>query len=278
LSKITIEGGKANLIKKFVDHFDPTKTPPDTDFTHLIKEIENAVELNEFDDFISELENVLDPIGFFDKDVQKVFKKILEICPRQYTELFVKKLKESNKDIELIASFPDTINLLNYNRTELRELWKKRVIHKHYDRFMFEIYAALLRNNLIPSNQKHEALEVLFDTYEQTRHHIPTDPVVKSAISNTEFGEIIYSKVFEDDRLSSFMWVNSKCDLIAFYIENYSLKKETVQKLCEMFTYSNYSWWLRDAIIRVFEHNSEIKTKFHEIATQNGYTIPTDFQ
>jgi len=278
LSKITIEGGKANLIKKFVDHFDSTKTPPNTDFTHLVKEIENAVELNEFPDFISELENKLDPIGFFDKDLQMVYNKILEICPTQYTELFVKKLKESNTDIELIASFPDKINLMNYSKTEIRELWKKRVIHKHYDRFMFEIYAALLRNNLIPSNQKKEALETLFDKYEQTRHNIPTDTTVKSAIATPEFGEIIYSKVFEDNRLSSFMWINSKCDLIAFYIENYSVKKSVVQKICEMFDYPNYSWWLRDAINRVFENNIQIKTKFHEIATKNGYKIPVDFQ
>lgn len=278
LSKITIEGGKANLIKKFVDHFDATKTPPNTDFTPLVKEIENAVELNEFSDFISELEDALDPIGFFDKDLQKVFSKIVEICPNQYTELFVKKLKESNTDIELIASFPDKINLMNYSKTELRELWKKRVIHKHNDRFMFDIYAALLRNNLIPNNQKNEALETLFDKYEQTRHHVPTDNNVKTAIAIPEFGEIIYSKVFKDDRLGSFMWVNSKCDLIAFYIDNYSLKKSVVQKICEMFDYSNYSWWLRDAIIRVFENNGDVKTKFHEIATKNGYTIPADFQ
>ncbi len=278
LNKTTIEGGKANLIKKFANHFDSTKTPPNTDFTHLVNEIENAVELNEFAEFISELENILDPIGFFDRDVQTLFSKILELCPAQYNEQFVKNLKESNKDIELITSFPDKINLMNYNQTELRELWKKRVIHKHNDRFMFEIYAALLRNNLIPRNQKKEAMEVLFDKYEQTRHHIPMDANVKSAIANLELEEIIYTKVFKDDRLGSFMWVNSKCDLIVFYIENFSLKKNVVQKLCEMFDYSKYSWWLRDAIIRVFENNPQKKTEFHEIATKNGYTIPTDFE
>jgi len=278
LSKITIEGGKANLTLRFIDHFDATKTPPNTDFTFLIKEIEHAVDLNEFEQFIIDLENAIDPIGFFDKDIQKIYNKILEICPSQYVEILNKKLKNSNLDIELIASFPDKINFINYNQTELRELWKKRVVHRHNDRYIFEIYAALLRNNLIPIGEQDEALLQLFDKYEQTRHHVPADLTIKAAIANAKFGDIIYTKVFEDNQLGSFMWVNSKCDLIAFYIENYNLKKEAVQKLCEMFEYSNYSWWLRDSIIRVFENNNQVKTKFHEIALQNRYTIPTDFQ
>ncbi|NJM79738.1 MAG: hypothetical protein HC854_09145, partial [Flavobacterium sp.] len=59
LSKITIEGGKLNLLKKFLNHFDETKTPPDSDYTHLIKEIEHAIEINESESFFIELDNLI---------------------------------------------------------------------------------------------------------------------------------------------------------------------------------------------------------------------------
>jgi hypothetical protein len=278
LSKITIEGGKANLIKKFTDHFDTTKTPPNTDFLHLIKEIEHAVEINEFEEFIKELNGTVDPIGFYHKDIKNVHNKIFEICPSQYVEVLTKYLKNTNKDIELIASFPNLINFMNYDQTELRELWKKRIVNKSNDSFMFNIYAALLRNNLIPIDQQEEALLHLFDKYEQTRHNFPNEMTIKAALVIPKFGEIIFKKVFEEERLNSFMWVNSKCDLIGFYIEHFPLKKETVEKLCAMFEYANYSWWLRDAIFRIFEKNENIKNNFHQIALENGITIPDYFQ
>lgn len=278
LSKITIEGGRASLIKKFNVHFDSTKTPPNTDLTYLIREIEHAVELNEFKSFLKELYKILDPVSLYMEDIQKVHNKILEICSSQLVEVMTQYLKKENMDVELIASFPDKVNFMNYDKTELRELWKKRIFESDNDRFIFAIYAALLRNNLIPTNQLEEAFEHLFDKYEQTKHHVPTDLNIMAAFVNQKLGEIIFEKAIVENELKSFMWVNSKCDLIAFYIENYPLKKETVEKLCAMIGYANYSWWLEDAIVQVFEKNGIIKSQFHKIASQNGYTMPNKFQ
>jgi hypothetical protein len=62
LSKTNIEGGRQNLLLKFQDHFDTTKTPPNSDFSHLITEIEHAVDINEIKDFLTDLINYFDSL------------------------------------------------------------------------------------------------------------------------------------------------------------------------------------------------------------------------
>lgn len=278
LNKITIEGGKANLLKKFIDHFDITKTPPNTDITNLIREIERTIELVEFDQFLKELTATIDPYDYYTEIMMDLYNEIINICSSDFANILSVYLKgTNNKDIELIAAFPDKINFMDYSPSEVRELWKVRIFNNINDRFMFDIYAALLRNNLIPANQLDEALEQIFDKFNHTRHRIPSDLTIKATIANSKFGEIIFRKTIIEDELKTFMFINLKCGLIIFYIENFSLKVETVKTLCAMISYSNCSWWLRDSLLEVFRKNNDIKIKFHEIASQNGITIPVEF-
>ena len=102
--------------------------------------------------------------------------------------------------------------------------------------------------------------------------------VIKKSMINSVLGEIIYKKAIVENDLSSFMWVNSKCDFIAFYIENFSLKKETVESVCRMVTKANYSYWLEDEIKSLFSENQTLKNDFNSIANQNGINVPAQFQ
>lgn len=278
LIKITIEGGKENLIKKFIDHFDTTKTPPNTDYNHLIKEIENAVEIIEFEQFIVELDNALDPYGNWDSTIYEIFSKIIELGSNHYIEATTNYLKKAKRDIDLMAAYPETINSMNYSSIEIRELWKKRIFENKYAGYLFLVFAALVRNNLIPSEQLDEAYNNLFENFEQTKHRIPPDNLIKNSIKSPILGDIIFNKAILENELKSFMWVNSKCGLISFYIENYPLKGETVEKLCLMFEYENFSWWLRDAVVSIFSNHPEIKNKFKSIANNKGFEIPSYFQ
>jgi hypothetical protein len=80
LAKISIEGGKESLLNKFEKHFDTTFTPPDADFSPLVKEIDESVEINELSNLWSELINKIDhyPILFgCESNATKVINKAL---------------------------------------------------------------------------------------------------------------------------------------------------------------------------------------------------------
>lgn len=278
LAKITVEGGKASLINKFNTHFDLTKTPPNTNFDHLILEIHSAVDLVDFDSFLDDLGNEIDRYGFYDDKIVHIHNKILEFCSADYKLKLVSYLKTNKLDIDFIGSYVDKINALDYSESDIRQLWKKRIFKANNRRYVFIVYAALLRNGMIPQNQLKEAFLQLFDKYEQTGYSMPSDIQTKSMLTNQILGEIIFKQAIEEDDLSTFMWVNSKCDFISFYIENFPLKKETVMSLCKMPTRSNYSYWLEEKLKNMFSDNQHKKTEFNNIATQNGLSIPIKFQ
>lgn len=278
LSKTNIEGGRQNLLLKFRDHFDTTKTPPNSDFSHLITEIEHAVDNNEIKDFFADLINFLDPIGWGEPTVFKILNKSFELCTDQVTEKLKEYILDNKLDIKFISYYPDKINSFGFTATEIRELWKKRIFQNGNDRYMFDIYSALIRNSLIPQSELSEAFATLFDKYEQTRHSFPSKPEVIMSLKDDILGDIIYTKAIVNDKLNTFMWVNSKTDFIAFYIEHFTVKKETVEALFAMVGRQNFSWWLRDAVVRILSSNSTKKSEIHTIATTNGIAIPTEFQ
>jgi len=278
INKITVEGGKASLINKFEKHFDPTQTPPNKNFDHLVIEIHSAIDIAEFDSFIDELNNILDPYGFQEYDILRIYNKIFELCSDQFKEKLALYIKSKNLDIEFLSKYPDKVGEFGYSDSDVRKMWKTRLFKPNDKMFVFEIYSILIRNGLIPQDQLGEAFTQLFDKYEQTSHHIPTDMLIKTSLINPVLGDIIYKKAIVENDLSSFMWVNSKCDFIAFYIENFPLKKETIESVCKMVTRSNYSYWLEEKIKSLFSENPTLKNDFNSIATQNGINVPTQFQ
>lgn len=208
----------------------------------------------------------------------KILNKSFELCPEQVTEKIKVFIIDNKLDIEFISYYPDKINSFRFTITEIRELWKKRIFQNGNNQYMFDIFSALIRNSLIPHNELDEAYTTLFDKYEQTRHSFPNKPEVIMSLRNDILGNIIYTITIVNDRLDTFIWVNSKTDFIAFYIKHFTVKKETVEALFAMIGRQNFSWWLRDAVVRILNSNSTKKSEIHTIATTNGITIPQEFQ
>jgi len=278
INKITVEGGIASLINKFEKHFDPTQTPPNKNFDHLVLEIHSAIDIAEFDTFLDEISNKLDPYGIQEYDIFRIHNKIFELCSEQFKEKLSNYIKTKNFDIEFLSNYPDKVGEMKYSESEIRKLWKTRLFNPNDKRFVFEIYSILIRNSLIPNEQLEEAFTQLFEKYEQPSLHFPTDIQIKASLINPILGEIIYKKAIVDNDLSSFMWVNSKCDFIAFYVENFPLKKETIESVCKMVTRSNYSYWLEEKIKALLSGNTTLKNEFNRIANQNAINVPTQFQ
>jgi hypothetical protein len=49
------------------------------------------------------------------------------------------------------------------------------------------------------------------------------------SLRNDILGNIIYTITIVNDRLDTFIWVNSKTDFIAFYIKHFTVKKKLLK-------------------------------------------------
>lgn len=280
IPKITVEGGVETLLNKFDEHFDDTKTPPNADFTHLVKEIENSVQFSELEDFFTKLKIRIGERRWWysDSDILKVYAKILDISDTRTQEDLINYLKKENRDVNFLNSYPDKVLQLNYSPSEIRIMWKNRIYNISSNINPFNVLSGLLRHNLIPKEQIEEANKVIFEHYSQTNYHkLPESKDIDTLKAN-RFFETVYQIAIVEKDLSDFMWVNGKCDLIISFIENYPLNINTVKCVFEMTDRANPSQWLVRELKNTFSNMADLKSQFHSIATSNGIKIPNDFK
>lgn len=275
LSKITIEGGKENLLNKFERHFDPTFTPPNADFEHLVREIDDTVLPAELGAFWVELLERIDDFGiyfFSGSPSVRVVGRILRLCNGTTIESLVSFLKQNQHDLSVLGDDTTLISYFQYTAEEVRGIWHNRIWH--YKPKALAIYAILLRNDLIPREQIREAHERVIA---MIAGYSPDSDEIHVALSGGGFGETLFDIAIHQQRLNDwYHWVNPRADLLAYYIERYPLHEETVEVICEMYARSRYSHWLGERIEKIFADSHSKKTEFHQIAERRGFTIPPE--
>jgi len=276
LLKITIEGGKESLLNKFKKHFDRTFTPSGADVAPLIQEIDESVKVSELTTFWEELFEKIDEWGFIggESGSTMVVNKVFECCSDPIKETLSIFLKDNKYDLMIIRLYPDKINYLNYTPEEVRQIWQTRIIKNDNKSIAFSIYGTLLRNSLIPQTEIREANEHMIECLTDNR---PYDDVTHMALYANGFGDLLFEIAIHTKRLRDwYHWVNPRADMIAYYIEKYPLREETVEVICEMYSRDNYSHWLGGRLERIFNDNADKKDEFHNIATKRGFKIPKD--
>jgi len=280
IPKMTVEGGMETLLNKFDEHFDDTKTPPDADFTYLVKEISNSVLTHELIDFFKKLKTRLDGRRFWypDSDALKTYCKILDVADPIIQETLINYLKLENRDLAFLNVYPEKILQLNFSSTELRAMWKSRIYNKSLNINPFNIFSGLLRQNLIPKNEIDEANKEIFNRFHQVDYRNLPESKDFETLKANGFFEAIYNIAIEEKDLTDFMWVNGKCDLIISFIENQPVSLKTVKCIFEMADRSNPSQWLIKALNITFSNIPDLKVQFHKLATLNNIKIPYDFK
>ena len=190
-------------------------------------------------------------------NISKLLKKIFEVCSEETKESLAHYLKteEYGYDTRFIYIYPELIHYFEYSPSEVREIWRKKVLRNESS--AYSIYATLLRNQLIPTSEINESINYIF---EKISNYKPNDEQTHLALAGNGFGELIFEVAFKQKRLGDwFNWVNPRADLIAYYIEKYPLKDETVEIICEMYTRDKYSFWLSERLVRIFKENNTKK-------------------
>lgn len=203
---------------------------------------------------------------------------ILDVTNNKIQESLIEYLKQDNRDINFLSANPDNILRLNYSQSEIRKLWKERIYGSAFNGNPYNIFAGLLRHNLIPEDQIDEANTEIISRYSQTDYRkLPENKDIPTLKANSFFETIHRVAIVEKD-LDDFMWVNKKCDLIILFIENSPLKNSTVKCIFKMAESPNPSQWLIRELKSTFNKMPPLKVEFHSIASKKGYSIPVEFR
>lgn len=274
--KITVEGGKESLLNKFEKHFDVTYTPPGTDIIPLVTQIDDSIIANDLDNFWDELFSIIDNWGFtpyIETNASFTANKIFGFCSLRTKEKLAAYIKRKAYDLAIITFYPDKIYYLNYTPEEVREIWRKRIINDSI--IGIDIYGTLLRTSSIPTAQIKEANEFIIQNHTDFKS---ISEITHMSLASNGFGDTLFEIAIKGNRLMDwFNWVNPRADMLAYYIEKYPLRDETVEVICEMYTRDKYSFWLSERIIRIFTAMEQKRQEFIKIANKNKFTIPKEF-
>jgi len=281
LSKITIEGGKLNLLKKIEIHFDETKTPSDADYKYLFEEVETAIEISEGESFFEEFHIIInEALWFENKKESDIFYNLFNSIENGSLKDKLRKYIKSknNFDLGLIRYNPQFIISLNYSPEEIRQIWKVRVNGSNvYKDTKYYIYSALLSNGLIPPKQKKEAMTLFYKNFNQEGFaNLPSNTIVRQILACQELLDVIYQELFENGAISDMDYsdINSKADLIELFIEyNHKNEPKVFKELVTIYESTN-PWWLTDNLKSLFKKKPEILDRFKEICSSENIEFP----
>lgn len=270
LSKITIEGGFNSILNKFKKHYDVTFTPPNSDVTPLLNEIESSVDKHDLALFWKHVITLIDPHYSFFADIRclNFIENVFIETTVDLQQSLVDFLKtEDDLLLSFLSSYPSRILTLNYSSAEIRNFWKTKLLIPSN---ILDIYARMLLNNLIPKNEIDEAHEFIFDKISSYTDNDETHIILK----DNKFDKIVNKISFEDDKFSGFMWVNSKADFFRDFFKMYPLSEKAVEKICIEFNMGNHSFWLAERLDKMFSENPDKLDEFKNITNTKGYSLP----
>lgn len=275
LPKITVEGGMNTLINRIKDHFNPNLTPPDTDFTHLVKDIEHSVETSKLSEFWSVfLAKSLYDIRLSDKK-KEFLKSCFSNCPETVVNSILNVLNlTENKSVRLdfFDTYPEILVRFNFSTQEIREFWKTELSNT---RNTLSVYATLLRNGLIPNAEIDEANCLVVNLLGRFRYS-PNSNEHHLLLGNNFFEafkkEILESYNFIGYR--SYLWLNDRADFVFDVMKAHPADKFLIERLAEHYSQSNCSDWLLERFDRALENGDTFFDGYKELVKKENINLP----
>jgi len=277
LPKITIEGGMNTLINRIKDHFNPNLTPPNKDFTYLVKEIEHSVETSRLREFW-EVFLAKSPYDIRLSDKKKEF---LKSCFSNCTEVIVNSILEvlrlnENRSLRLdfFDAYPEILVRFNFSTKETREFWKTELCDT---RNTLSIFVTLLRNGLIPKVEVDEANRLVINLLLEHRYSPSSDD--HYLLLGNNFFDAFKKEVLEGHNFigyGSYPWVNHRADFIFDIMRTYPADKFFIEKLSEHYSQSYYSGWLLERFDRASENGDTFFDGYKSLVQKENIQLPTN--
>lgn len=274
LLKISVEGGKATLLKEFKDACDVTKTSPKKSLQPLIDKILVMVSPEEMDDFFAELDGVMGYrfTGRYENTLASIIKSGNEKL-KEYVIEFVRSDKRFKA--EFINDHPDIVGYI-VDKPESREFWMKYLARC---RNRVAILARMLMVGLIDPDEKDEAVRKVLEHSFNNNDGMGTVSEDEQLILNSNgFFDALKEEYFNGDYTSKNVVLCGReiYDFFYGYIAHMPVNKELADMLVDIFSRPDYPYvWSNIFKEHLLEADAAYKAKFDKVVSENGITLPS---
>lgn len=274
LLKISVEGGKATLLKEFKDACDVTKTSPKKSLQPLIDKILVMVSPEEMDDFFAELDGVM---GYrFTGRYENMLASIIKSGNEELKGYVIKFVRSNERfKAEFINDHPDMVGYL-VDKSESREFWMKYLVGC---RNRVAILARMLMVGLIDPDEKDEAVrKVLEHSFNNNDGMGTVSEDEQSILNSNGFFDALKGEYFNGDYTSknAVLCGREKYDFFYGYIAHMPVNKELADMLVDIFSRPDYPYvWLNIFKEHLLEADAAYKAKFDKVVSENGITLPS---
>lgn len=274
LLKISVEGGKATLLKEFKDACDVTKTSPKKSLQPLIDKILVMVSPEEMDDFFAELDGVM---GYrFTGRYENTLASIIKSGNEKLKEYVIKFVRSDKRfKAEFINDHPDIVGYI-VDKPESREFWMKYLARC---RNRVAILARMLMVGLIDPDEKDEAVGKVLEHSFNNNDGMGTVSEDEQLILNSNgFFDALKEEYFNGDYTSKNVVLcgREKYDFFYGYIAHMPVNKELADMLVDIFSRPDYPYvWSNIFKEHLLEADAAYKAKFDKVVSENGITLPS---
>jgi hypothetical protein len=275
LPKFVPRGSQAALIEEILRFFDPNQTPPGSDIGPIVALIAPSIETSSLADFFREVvDNMTVTVGAMKLrravDLSKFFEGVLRLSNQQLTTPLAGYLAgEHGLLLNLLRSSPSRVLVWSDHSTLVRLLWRSLLFESgHQD---LPVYAALLRNRLIPDAEISEA-----NLWVVSRLNgdlpMPEDlPVLLASGFIRALGEY----AFDQRKIDDFNWGNRNALTARWYLENFPITVSIARIICSVFHGPPFPYSARDALGSLFANDSAKRAELEHAAVEANIEVPS---
>ncbi|MED3602441.1 hypothetical protein P4472_10950 [Bacillus subtilis] len=276
LSKFVVEGGVNALLQKIDKYFDLNFTSEKTNFSNLIDEVPFAVNVEEMDYFLNELENIFnehdtDYPFIYSSRIISFLSELIKL-ESSYSEKTIEFIKRDELALEenILGTHPEHITLFYNDKESVRNFWRTKL--PNMKSFKFVILSALLRNGLL-ENEKEEAFDFFIRNIYAMRITLPNEVV--HDLKQHGYFERYKKLVFTDGLINNFDWGNDEGrNTIAEHLNIIELDEEIVSSINNTFDLLPYPFKMRNELKSYFA--DPIKNQEYKKICKKLNITPTD--
>lgn len=265
LGKFAVNGSRSEMLKRILDHFNPSLTSPNESITPIIHDLLNALTSVEYPAFITEVVSELENT---DSDVPTLLGvrnpsvvKFLGACFKEGNDELrdacsVSLFANEGLLVDFLREHPDKVYILQNQPRKVRLIWHDYLFDKfHSD---FSLLGSLLRASLIPQDQIEEAILLAIKA---SASQLPSEVDLQILIQHGYY--VLLEKMIVDEELMDrYNWANSNKELIVKYLSDNPISLGVAHAIYKAFIGPHYAWHLAEYLNRFFVQNPNKKAEY----------------
>ena len=272
-NRFTVNGGKEGLMQRIKDYYDINLTAPHSDIQPIIDDIRNSMKRDEIPEFLGEIyqwqAEIIWGSGFESRaETYEFWNKIITSADENLINSLITFVKSDDEVfLNFIDAYPDKLIeiLRTSNETFIRKFWNQDV-EKMIGSWQYKngwiIAERLLKNDIIPADEKERFFNLLLDT-----KRVPSDDCVEY-FKSIGYLVLIKDKVFKQSNNFSapygIDYANSNWSTIKFLVCNLDLDEIMVKQLNQALKASSYGTFY-EGMLRILKDNSDILNRYKKV-------------